>query len=248
MCSLISQEEPESQQLVRIGAGCFASVFIITGDDAIAFKSVHVDSNADRLLDEFESLKDLYSSCNSDSFFALPRALAHFEPASGALHVIPSSLKIHSSRRQIRSVVSTAAFRPFSDNASPPVYAMDRISALAGDYAMYVRDHIYPEKHRAAAAPKLCRLYFGKLPPDPNRRQPMFINSNNYPLYRTYYAELTQHVQGLHSIEEVAEGMGEMLGHIHWRRGFDARDIEFVLGGGSWSSSHFWVIDFNQVC
>lgn len=44
--------------------------------------------------------------------------------------------------------------------------------------------------------------------------------------------------------------MGEMLGRIHWWVGFDARDIEFIFGGGSRGTDNdtqFFVIDFNQV-
>lgn len=36
------------------------------------------------------------------------------------------------------------------------------------------------------------------------------------------------------SAEEVALEMGDMLARIHWRAGFDVRDVEFI-------------IDFNQV-
>jgi hypothetical protein len=47
---------------------------------------------------------------------------------------------------------------------------------------------------------------------------------------------------------EIVFGMGEMLGHFHWRAGYDARDVEFVMGGASFSGVALFVIDFNQVC
>lgn len=51
---------------------------------------------------------------------------------------------------------------------------------------------------------------------------------------------------GLPSAEEVALEMGDMLARIHWRAGFDARDVEFVMGDDMASSVAFYVIDFNQ--
>ena len=48
-------------------------------------------------------------------------------------------------------------------------------------------------------------------------------------------------------MDEIAEGMGEMLGHLHWRGGYDGRDIEFIMGGRGFSGVAMYVIDFNQV-
>lgn len=50
------------------------------------------------------------------------------------------------------------------------------------------------------------------------------------------------------SVEDIAYGMGEMLGRLHWRAGYDGRDIEFVMGGASFSGVAMYIIDFNQVC
>jgi hypothetical protein len=41
--------------------------------------------------------------------------------------------------------------------------------------------------------------------------------------------------------------MGEILGRFHWHAGYDGRDIEFVMGGASFSGVALFVIDFNQV-
>jgi hypothetical protein len=48
-------------------------------------------------------------------------------------------------------------------------------------------------------------------------------------------------------VQEIVFGMGEMLGHLHWRAGYDAHDVEFVMGGASFSGVALFVIDFNQV-
>lgn len=45
---------------------------------------------------------------------------------------------------------------------------------------------------------------------------------------------------------EVSFGMGEMLGQIHWTGGYDARDIEFVMGGTGLSGITLYCIDFNS--
>jgi len=41
--------------------------------------------------------------------------------------------------------------------------------------------------------------------------------------------------------------MGEMLGRLHWRAGYDGRDVEFVMGGASFSGVAMYIIDFNQM-
>lgn len=50
------------------------------------------------------------------------------------------------------------------------------------------------------------------------------------------------------SVEDIAYGMGETLGHLHWRAGYDGRNIEFIMGGASFSGVALYIIDFNQVC
>jgi hypothetical protein len=52
---------------------------------------------------------------------------------------------------------------------------------------------------------------------------------------------------GYPDIQDILFGMGEMLGRLHWRAGYDARDVEFVMGGASFSGVALFVIDFNQV-
>ena len=50
------------------------------------------------------------------------------------------------------------------------------------------------------------------------------------------------------TVDDIAYGMGEMLGRLHWCGGYDGRDVEFVMGGASFSGVAMQVIDFNQVC
>src|SRR5882762_6344308 len=41
---------------------------------------------------------------------------------------------------------------------------------------------------------------------------------------------------GYPDVQDILFGMGEMLGHLHLRAGYDAPDVEFVMGGASFTS------------
>lgn len=105
-----------------------------------------------------------------------------------------------------------------------------------------------------AMDPTLCRLYFGKVIKElgPGGRPNRFFNSANFPLDVSRYGKLLEvAVEGdcvYPSVEDVAYGMGEMLGRLHWHAGYDGRDVEFVMGGASFSGVAMYIIDFNQVC
>ena len=87
----------------------------------------------------------------------------------------------------------------------------------------------------------------------PGGRPNRFFNSANFPLDVSRYHKLLEvAVEEGHclypSVEDIAYGMGETLGHLHWRAGYDGRDIEFIMGGESFSGVALYIIDFNQVC
>lgn len=44
-------------------------------------------------------------------------------------------------------------------------------------------------------------------------------------------------------VQEIVFDMGEMLEHLHWRAGYDARDVEF--SEASFSGVALFVIGFN---
>ncbi|KAF8904047.1 hypothetical protein CPB84DRAFT_1960881 [Gymnopilus junonius] len=108
-----------------------------------------------------------------------------------------------------------------------------------------------------AALPSLWRLYFGKVinASPPTDRPSRFFNSPNFPLDVSRYRKILETVEGTRSanlaffstVDEIAKGMGEMLGCIYWLGGYDGRDIEFVMGGANFSGITMAVIDFNQV-
>lgn len=228
----------------RLGSGSFASVYMIRGG-TVAFKEVHQSHGEETaLLQEYTTLERLYSTCDSDSFFMLPRPYAYCDPKD------PSPSRVSRVRAAGRDgpIVGTASFRPFTK----PTYAMQRVHSLPLPLAKIISNMYFPkEQQQQHISPTICRLYFGKvLPQRPGR----FFNSANFPLDAARYSAICQEYTdeerefiGLPPVEAVAEAMGEMLGRLHVWGGCDARDVEFVLGGDGGDGASFLVIDFNQV-
>ncbi|KAI0071981.1 hypothetical protein K474DRAFT_1668355 [Panus rudis PR-1116 ss-1] len=123
---------------------------------------------------------------------------------------------------------------------------MDRAAPLPSHIGQLIRTKFYSEKAIASGAqvPLVCRLYFGKV-----LRLSAFVNPNNFPIDVARYDLLwNKYSDDLYTKEEVVEGMGEMLSQIHWKFGYDARDIEFIMAGAPDSMLVRWyVIDFNQM-
>ena len=245
----------------RIGAGSFATVFNSPGR-AIAIKVAHEVDHAAQVEWEFTSLQAVLAETQNDPnmLFMLPRPLAFYDPQSQKLLFSQSTL-LPPGRGTMgrRSNVPPGAppFTPdfFSNLPQRPCYVMDRAAPLPSHVARRIRDHFYPARATLTStggpvqvsvpAPVICRLYFGK----ELLRPSAFVNPVNFPLDAARYDLLRDGDDDMPSTEEVAEGMGEMLAAIHWKAGFDARDVEFVMSGAPHSSHglRFYVIDFNQV-
>ena len=76
-----------------------------------------------------------------------------------------------------------------------------------------------------------------------------FFNSANFPLDVARYRRLFQaNADDYPMVDDIAHGMGEMLSRLHWIAGYDGRDVEFIMGGASFSGIAMNIIDFNQVC
>ncbi|KAM6497601.1 hypothetical protein JOM56_005549, partial [Amanita muscaria] len=85
-------------------------------------------------------------------------------------------------------------------------------------------------------------LSVGGSPPSESRRRPSrslelgsggrpnrFFNSANFPLDVSRYRKLLEVAVDVYpSVEDIAYGMGEMLGRLHWHAGY-GRDVEFVI-------------------
>ncbi|KAI0653716.1 hypothetical protein C8Q70DRAFT_927108 [Cubamyces menziesii] len=201
---------------VRIGAGSFATIYALPGR-AIVSKVVHLQDHLAQIKHEYETLHNIHGTlCNTDSIFAIPRALAFFDPSAQELLYHPPSPH-RGPLRQARSPFNTAFFADLPPRAC---YASELPTPLLG------------------------RLYFGK-----ELRPSAFVNTSNFPIDVARYRLLQdQSADELSPIEEVAEGMGEMLSRIHWNAGYDARDVEFVLAGDIYSAAaRLYIIDFNQM-
>lgn len=222
----------------RIGAGSFATVFAAPGYP-VAFKVVHVQEHTAQILAEYEALYLVYRLCHSDTVFAIPRALAFYDPETDDLRYHPPSPKV-GRPRQPRQAPNRAMFDGLPARAC---YVMDRVGPLPRHLGKLIRSSMYPAKTvlSETSIPLLCRLYFGKaLRPSP------FVNTSNFPIDVARYRLLLDNFsEDLLPIEVVAEGMGEMLSRIHWEAGYDARDIEFVMAGDAFGV-RYCVIDFNQ--
>ena len=128
---------------------------------------------------------------------------------------------------------------------------MDQILPLPLSTALIIRKLFYPPGQDRALVPSLCRLYFGKVieTASPGGRAGRFFNSANFPLDVSRYSRVLEagHVNDYPTVDDIVYGMGEMLGRLHWRGGYDGRDVKFVMGGASFSGVAMNIIDFNQV-
>lgn len=232
-------EEPDAP--TSIGAGSFATVYSVRGIPFV-FKVTHFRNRTDELRAEFNALHTLYTLCNSDSLFAIPRAIACYDPATDELIRFPSS-PLLGRVRDPRPIVDSSLFT--NEHFDAPAYVMDRAHVLPTQIRSSVRDLFYNEhaRNQHVQPPRMCRLYLGKI-----LRPSQFVNSINFPIDVARYTTLLRRFDGgeLIGLYEVAGGMGEMLGRIHWVAGYDGRDIEFVMAG-SGIGVRYYVIDFNQM-
>lgn len=245
MTSTLPKDEPIAP--VRIGAGSFATAYVLRGGP-LAFKVVHFPENGETLRKEFIALQEVYSLCNPDSLFWIPRPLAYYDARNNILIQTPSPFTAPRSRRVGMTrppLVTAKLFRPLRN--PNPVYVMDRVFALPHEVGEPICSRYFPST--ITAGPSLCRLYFGKTFDCNGERPFRFVNTNNFPLDIQRFGFLRHSLEDLDlpSAEEIALEMGDMLARIYWRAGYDARDVEFVMGGDGYSGVTFYVIDYNQV-
>ena len=183
-----------SWRLVRIGRGSFASVSILSGRP-VAFKHVIVREHSVELKTEFEVLRSLYDSCDTDSFFfGVPRPLAFYDPHSTIFLSAGGSPPSQPCRRPF-PLVCEADFKFLElDTAA---YAMDQVLPIPLSAAKAIRTLFYPPNISKALDPTLCRLYFGKVIKEigPGGRPNRFFNSANFPLDVFRYRKLLEVVK-----------------------------------------------------
>lgn len=210
-------------KIITIGRGSFASISVLTGRP-IAFKHVIMPSKEkiQELLREFETLCFIYETCNKDSFFAIPRPFAFYDPANRAsFRAVNRPLGTHHRRGTIPPFIRQDDFKLMQLETA--AYAMDHVQPLPLQFARLVRSLFYPENSGKARDPSLCRIYFGKVISEVGRggRPNLFFNSANFPLDVARYRKILENDRagGYPSVEEIVYGMGEMLGRLHWLAG-----------------------------
>lgn len=110
---------------------------------------------------------------------------------------------------------------------------MDRVFALPNEASESICARYIPQALAVDPSLRLCKLYFGKIY---TSETPRFVNTNNFPLDVGRFNLLR------------AMTMGTSGYHLLSWPGFDARDVELVMGSdGITSFVTFYVIDFNQV-
>jgi hypothetical protein len=235
--SLLTMSTQEIGTPARLGAGSFATVYVISGG-LIAFKEVsHID-NAEEIRQEYDTLDNIYLQCNTDSFFVVPRAFAFFNPLTEDFATTAPSLPSANRFRTGRPLVTPDVMAYFQQ----PTYAMDRVHALPINVRRHLAGRYFPSQ--ASDGPALCRLYFGRdyTGATPSR----FVNTVNFPLDEARYSQMATLFHFLPPAVDVARAMGNMLSRLHHRASVDARDVEFVLGGDGGAGFTFFLIDFNQ--
>lgn len=233
-------EEPNAP--TKIGSGNFATVYSVRGIPFV-FKVIHFPDRTDELRAEVSALHTLYTLCNHDSMFAIPRPIAYYDPATDEFVLLPTSPGLGRAQDP-RPVINGNLFTNAGFNA--PAYAMDRAHVLPTQISSSVRDLFYNDEARSQTIepPRMCRLYLGKI-----LRPSESVNSMiNFPIDIARYTTLLRVFEGgeLIGLDQVAGGMGEMLGRVHWVAGYDGRDIEFVMAG-SGLGVRYYVLDFNQM-
>lgn len=180
---------------------------------------------------------------HSAIMFAIPRAVAYYDPTTDELIQFPTSHALGRSQDP-RPIINSNLFT--NEGFDVPAYIMDRAHVLPIQVRSSVRDLFYTEQARSqnVEPPRMCRLYLGKI-----LRPSQSIGSMiNFPIDIARYTTLLRLFEGgeLIGLDQIAGGMGEMLGRIHWVAGYDGRDIEFVMAG-SGLGVRYYVIDFNQM-
>ncbi|KAF7305168.1 hypothetical protein MKEN_01232000 [Mycena kentingensis (nom. inval.)] len=239
-----SLEEPELQ---AIGQGSFGKVWLLT-QTPYAFKTVLNPGSGADLENEWATIVGVYATCNSTSFFAVPRPLAVFLPHStDSVQFAPPNLGPNLAQVRRRAHVQLPQSIFHENGFTAATYAMTFIRNVPPLIAQFVAQNFYSEKAQAARPkipnPNLLRVYLGR--DGPERLTSRFVNSKNFAVNVTQYTRLAE-VFGLPAPGEVSQGMGEMIGKLHWLQGCDARDVEFVIGDTGFGSVEYWLLDFNQ--
>ena len=214
----------------------------------MAFKVTHTEKAA-ILWKEFSMMRTLYATStntgsDSPSLFLILRPYGFYDPHKDGAHFESVLASQKSTKRALGPplIVEDAEQLSAMLPVQGPICAMDLIMPLPLPITSKIRQ-FYPKGFDTLPGPSLCRLWFGKVIETRSSK----ISTNGFPLDVERCAVVAGKDDASPTADEVAFGMGVMLGRIHWRAGYDGCDIEFVMGGLDVGSLGFYCIDFNQV-
>lgn len=222
----------EVLELVRIGAGSFATVKVLRPVEKQALKIVADPSRCADLKKEYADLQRLFE-CLVDCHIRVPRPFAYYDS-----YGLWKSTIYHSA--------------PIEAEDPACLYEMERVHPLPNLMAETIRRRFFPETAREDKGLFIARVYLGRKPADAafRRTTSKFFNRNNFPLCEDDIDQLREEFPALESPEAMAAHMGKLLARIHFCASRDGRDIEIVLGGHAdapLSRHGLFCIDFNQM-
>lgn len=190
--STLTAMTEETTDIVRIGAGSFATVYVLGSRNHVALKCVADPSRCSELLAEFQSHRTIYG---------LSRGLAFKVPQPNAYY--PSFAKF-------QQELWLADDAPAAVTSG--IYSMERVWPVPPALSAKIRGSYFPEQHKDYRRGFICRLYLG-MPPSRADRPSRFFNANNFPLSAKRCEELNLPASLL------AAEMARMLARIHYCAG-----------------------------
>lgn len=216
----------EEVSIVRVGAGSFATAYVWQSYNSVVLKRVAEPLQNDVLLREYNNLHSLHPQVGNDLLFKVPKPMEHF----------PSYSEFRDTMGLQADYLEDASMNPSG------VYSMERAWPVPPPLAAKIRESFFPAGFKDNKQSFVARIYLGKECAEPKR----FFNPLNFPIDAKRLSQLDVGV----SVAQIAHDMGRMLARIHFRAGFDGRDIELVLGGHQsnplWKIG-FYCFDFNQL-
>ncbi|XP_024515284.1 uncharacterized protein LOC9653386 [Selaginella moellendorffii] len=171
----------EVTEIVRLGAGSFATVYVWQSRNNVAIKCLADASRFPELLDEFENHQKISKACQGaeNLLFLVPKPVEFF----------PSLASLAECLRMDLSLLPNI----------PAAYTMQRVWPVPPALADSIRAKFFPALHSRYSKPFVARIYLGA------KRQHLasrFFNASNFPLDANRCKEL-----GL-PIESLAQEMG----------------------------------------
>lgn len=190
----------ESTLPQRIGAGSFATIYVLGSHSHLALKCVADPGRCSELLEEFSTHHTVYSL------------------RSGLIFKVPQPVEYYPSHTKFKADLYLQSDVPMC--ASSSLHTMQRIWPVPPPMAAKISQEFFPPEYKAYGKSFICRIYFGRTISDrttPSR----FFNANNFPLDTARCITL-----GL-PVDDLVEGMAKMLSRIHFWAGNSRLKLPF---------------------